>query len=338
MKPSLFLKLFHPLNRHFVPITQSLPILSSPNSQLWSVSVNLPILDLICKWNHTIFALCILVISFNVLSGFIHTSIYQTSFLFMFIPVLCLFLHSCSFLHSIPLYVYIDMLFIHLLMDTWVISAFFLFKLLWLMLLWILIYSIWVPTFSSFGYIPRSWIARSYGIVYLFEKPKSLVFPALELCCCRQASSSGRGQGLLSGRIAQTSHCSSFSCCRVWAQQLWHLSLVAPWHVGSSWTRDQTCVPFIGRRILNHWTTRKVCKKSLISDIYCVNANMDSLAFKRLLFLLHLGSFLRKFSHVSVLTLQCKRELDCFTFQYLILIETDMVGNWGMELNFFFGA
>ena len=42
------------------------------------------------------------------------------------------------------------------------------------------------------------------------------------------------------------------------------LSLVAPWHAGSFQTRktprhrDQTCVPCIGRQILNLWTTRKV--------------------------------------------------------------------------------
>ena len=48
-------------------------------------------------------------------------------------------------------------------------------------------------------------------------------------------------------------------------QQLWHMgstsghmSLVAPWHVKSSWTRDQTPVSCIGRQILNHWTTREV--------------------------------------------------------------------------------
>ena len=36
--------------------------------------------------------------------------------------------------------------------------------------------------------------------------------------------------------------------------------LVAPCYVGffSSQTRDQTCVPCIGRQILNHWTSRKV--------------------------------------------------------------------------------
>ena len=33
----------------------------------------------------------------------------------------------------------------------------------------------------------------------------------------------------------------------VLAQQLWLVGSVAPWHVGSSWTRDQTHVPCIGR-------------------------------------------------------------------------------------------
>ena len=28
-------------------------------------------------------------------------------------------------------------------------------------------------------------------------------------------------------------------------------------HVGSSQTMDRTCVPCIGRQILNHWTTRE---------------------------------------------------------------------------------
>ena len=40
---------------------------------------------------------------------------------------------------------------------------------------------------------------------------------------------------------------------------LWHPGLVAPWHVGSSRTRDPTHIPCIGRWILNHWTTREVC-------------------------------------------------------------------------------
>ena len=48
-----------------------------------------------------------------------------------------------------------------------------------------------------------------------------------------------------------------FSSCGVWAQYLWRTGLVAPWHVGSSWTRARTRVPCIGRWILNHCTTGK---------------------------------------------------------------------------------
>ena len=36
------------------------------------------------------------------------------------------------------------------------------------------------------------------------------------------------------------------------------MGLVVPWHVGSSWTRDQTRVPCIGRQILNHSDTKEV--------------------------------------------------------------------------------
>ena len=34
------------------------------------------------------------------------------------------------------------------------------------------------------------------------------------------------------------------------AQQLWQTGFVAPWHVGSSWTRDRTHVTRTGRRVL----------------------------------------------------------------------------------------
>ena len=39
-------------------------------------------------------------------------------------------------------------------------------------------------------------------------------------------------------------------------QSLQHTGLVVPWHTGSSWARDQTRVPCIGRQIPNHWTTK----------------------------------------------------------------------------------
>ena len=40
-------------------------------------------------------------------------------------------------------------------------------------------------------------------------------------------------------------------------------------HVESSWTRDWTCVPCIGRKILNHWTIREVLRSVwLVSSGY----------------------------------------------------------------------
>ena len=43
---------------------------------------------------------------------------------------------------------------------------------------------------------------------------------------------------------------------RAQAQQLSHTDLVAPRHVGSSWTRARTCVPCLGRQILNLCASR----------------------------------------------------------------------------------
>ena len=48
----------------------------------------------------------------------------------------------------------------------------------------------------------------------------------------------------------------------------WHTSLVPPWHVESSWTRNQICVPSIGRWILNHWTIRKVLSSSIFKRLF----------------------------------------------------------------------
>ena len=53
--------------------------------------------------------------------------------------------------------------------------------------------------------------------------------------------------------------------CRAQAQQLWHMGLAAPRHVGSSQPRAQTHVPCIGRRILNHCATREAPKQVLQS-------------------------------------------------------------------------
>ena len=51
---------------------------------------------------------------------------------------------------------------------------------------------------------------------------------------------------------------------KVLAQELWLAGLVAPQHMGSSWTKDRTDVPFIARWILNRWTTREAQRFSYL--------------------------------------------------------------------------
>ena len=62
----------------------------------------------------------------------------------------------------------------------------------------------------------------------------------------------------------------------------------APQHMESSWTRDLTCVPCIGRQILNHWTTREVLL-ALLKDSELVGQSGWDGAIGRLLGNVHLG-------------------------------------------------
>ena len=55
------------------------------------------------------------------------------------------------------------------------------------------------------------------------------------------------------------------------------IGLVAPWHMVFSWTRDRTCVPCIGRKILNHWESGKIMAL-LLNEAVCSTGllNIDS--------------------------------------------------------------
>ena len=99
-----------------------------------------------------------------------------------------------------------------------------------------------------------------YLFIYLFLAVLGLRF------CARAFSSCGE-RGATLHRGARASHCRNLSfcglsCCRAQApdaqaQQLWLTGPIAPRHVGSSQTRARTCVPCIGRQILNHCATRE---------------------------------------------------------------------------------
>ena len=97
----------------------------------------------------------------------------------------------------------------------------------------------------------------------------------LALCCCTW--------GLFSSCGVQASCCGGFYCCRVWAVGWRGFSSCGTWaefpmYVESSWTRDQTHVPCIGRQILNHWTTRKVTTFLIISSTITLY-NLSKLIF-----------------------------------------------------------
>ena len=117
----------------------------------------------------------------------------------------------------------------------------------------------------TLSYVGKDFL--KYNFIYSF-------LIALGLHCC-----TGFSLVVVSGDYsscsAQASHLCGFSCLRsmgsralrlqqlqlrgsrAQAQQLWHPGFVSPWHVGSSWTRDQTCVSCIGRWILYHYTGRE---------------------------------------------------------------------------------
>ena len=90
---------------------------------------------------------------------------------------------------------------------------------------------------------------------------------SLSLCCGVWAFSSCGEQGplfaVMSGLLIAVT-----SLVAARGLSFWCKGLVSPQHVGSSQTRDQTCVPCIGRRILNLWTTREVPSHKFERDCF----------------------------------------------------------------------
>ena len=85
-----------------------------------------------------------------------------------------------------------------------------------------------------------------------------LFLAELGLCCDTWAFSSCGEKGLLSSCGAWASHCRGSSCYGAQAQQLSYMGLVTLSHVGSFQTRDQTCIPCIGRQILNDFIRKSL--------------------------------------------------------------------------------
>ena len=138
---------------------------------------------------------------------------------------------------------------------------------------------------------------------FLFCFVLCLFLAVLGLRCCAWAFSSCSKQGLLfiavcklpivvaslvaehrlqAHRLQQLWHVGS----RAQAQQLWHTGLVAPWHVGSSWARDRTHVPCIGRQFLNRCATREALYTIYMKVMY------DSVISKHLFYDLIISNLL----------------------------------------------
>ena len=84
-----------------------------------------------------------------------------------------------------------------------------------------------------------------------------LLLHRLSLVVGNRRCSLAAGRGLLIVVASLAAKCGP----RTWVQQLWHTGLAAQRLVGSSQTRDRTCVPCIGRQI---FTTELPGKSSFL--------------------------------------------------------------------------
>ena len=91
----------------------------------------------------------------------------------------------------------------------------------------------------------------------------------LALCLCAQPFSSC-GRGLLFAVVQGLSlpWLLLLWSTRSWHMGLWPTGLTAPRHEESSHSRDRACVPHIGRKIPNQWTTREVLLQGFSPLIY----------------------------------------------------------------------
>ena len=98
-----------------------------------------------------------------------------------------------------------------------------------------------------------------------------LIFGCAALGCGTQACSSSGEWGLLwlqwTGFSLWWHLLLQRMGSRAQAQSLWLMGSVALQHMGSSWSRDWSCVPSISGQILNQWITREVCLATLLPSI-----------------------------------------------------------------------
>ena len=114
-------------------------------------------------------------------------------------------------------------------------------------------------------------------------KKKIVYFWLLWVFIATRAFSSCSELGLLPCCSAEASHCSGFTVEHgLQGCGLQYLQVELLCSMSSSCTRDH--VPCIGRRILNHWTTRKSrTSTSFISHFYKLSLNLSCITWQSLL-------------------------------------------------------
>ena len=105
-------------------------------------------------------------------------------------------------------------------------------------------------TFENMSLGPCRYLNSFFKIGFIFGCWCGLSLVAVIKGCSRSWCLGSPLQRLLSLQSTALESV-GFSSCGTWA-------LFSPQHVESSPTRDWTCVPCFGRRILNHWTTTEV--------------------------------------------------------------------------------
>ena len=116
-----------------------------------------------------------------------------------------------------------------------------------------------VLSFSSF--LPCFRFKKIYFFVFIFGCSRSLLLRSFFCSRSEQGLLSNAEWGLLWLQSTGSRACGLSRCLlgsRAWAQYLRDTGLVVLWHVGSSLTRNWTCVSCIDRRILYHRVTREV--------------------------------------------------------------------------------
>ena len=108
------------------------------------------------------------------------------------------------------------------------------------------------------------------------------------------------------------------------------MGLVAPRHVGYSRTRDRTCVPCIGRRILNHCATREVPPLFLLISFLLLSPSFpfETPSMHRLFLLMiphkshRFSSFFFLFSFCSSDWIISKYLCSSFTISFFCLVQS----------------